>query len=81
MLSRERGDQIEELENETDVLAPEVRQGIARERPEVDPVNHHLSSGWIVQRPNEVEQGGFARAGRAHHDHEFPFLYDEINLA
>jgi hypothetical protein len=57
--------QVEELEDESDFVAPDASQGIVREATEPFAVDDHVSGCGAVESADQVEQGGFARARRS----------------
>jgi hypothetical protein len=66
LASRQRGDQVELLEDDPDLLAAEERRGVLIERVDRLARDHDLASVGLVERGEEVEEGGLARARGAH---------------
>ena len=58
--------QVEELEDEADVLAPQLRQIRVVQIGEACARDRDLSSRRLVQTREDVHQGGLAGAGRPH---------------
>ena len=64
--SRELGQKLMELENETDVLVAEIAQFACRERPGIDAVDDHRPAVGLVERTDNLEQGGLSGPRRSH---------------
>src|SRR5207302_2185578 len=62
----EAGDQVEELEDETDVVAPVGGERTVVERVDVAAVDGHRARVGRLQAAQDVEQGALAAAARAH---------------
>lgn len=62
----ERGDEVERLEDESNVRAPEERPVRLREGREVRSINYHPAGGREVDAADEVEKRALARAAPAH---------------
>ena len=67
-------DQVETLENETDITFPKVCSFPLVEVGDFDAVEQEATAIGIIQETEDIEQGGFAAAGRAHDGHEFSFF-------
>src|SRR5690348_13505225 len=67
--------QVELLENEADLALAHLGSLSVREPGEVLAVNHHPAGIGVGQAAQEVKQGGFAAARRAHNGHEFALLH------
>jgi hypothetical protein len=63
---------MEELEDEPDLLAAKLRQGILVQTRDVDAVDEYGSRGWRVQSGDEAEQRGFAAARGTDDGDELP---------
>ena len=80
----ERGhslEQVEELEDEADVLAPHPRALVLVLVRERHPGEADLSRFGGVHPGNQVQQGGLATARRTHHRDEFAPLQVEVDPA
>ena len=64
--------QVEGLEHEPDVVAPQDRELVVVEGAEVGVADEGLPGGEAVQAGHAVQQRGLARAGRAHDRGEAP---------
>src|SRR5262245_47023575 len=60
----ERRKQVEKLEYETDLVAPDARQIIIGEVGQVLAVNSNFSGCGPVQAADKIQQRGFSRSGR-----------------
>jgi hypothetical protein len=75
----ERRKKIETLENEADLVPAEFGAlGIAHQG-KVVAVNEHFSARGARQAAEDVEQGRFAAARRAHYGHRFTGQHLEIH--
>src|SRR6266542_815260 len=61
----EAGQQVEELKNKTDLVAPQAREVVVRESVQRLAVNRNLAGGGAVETADQVEQRRFARTGGA----------------
>ena len=68
----ERRDQVEGLEDEADLVAPELGQLLVVSVGEVGAADVHLAGGERVEAGHAVHQRGLARARRAHDRGEPP---------
>ena len=66
LLCAEHGEEVEELEDEADVLAPQLRQVVVAERRHLGAVNGHRAGRRLVEPREDVHQRRLARARRAH---------------
>ena len=80
LLGGQRGDQVEELEDEADLLAAEVGELVLREVRDVDAVDDDASVGGRVDAAEEVEERGLARAARSDDRHELAARDAEIDV-
>ena len=62
LLDGEQRDQVEELEDEADVAAPEARARVLVERGEIGAVDHHAARRRAVDAGDQVEQRRLAGA-------------------
>src|SRR4029077_517903 len=62
---RERGQQVEELKDEPDLVAPHFRQLVVGQPGKRGAVDADLAGGRAIETADEIEEGGFAGAGRA----------------
>ncbi|MNF57476.1 hypothetical protein D3C84_390060 [compost metagenome] len=72
--------QGEGLEHHADLLAPHLAQFALRDGGYVLAVDQHLAAGRLDQPIEETHQGGFARAGEAHHHEDLPLLDGQIDI-
>lgn len=75
----ERWQEIEELKNETDLVAAYARQRIVGEAAEARAVDRDLAGGGMIEAADQVEQRRFPRAGRAHDANHLPEADFEID--
>jgi len=66
--------QVELLEDETDLGVPDPRELVGREARDVLAVEDVPARGGRVETAEEVHEGGLARARRAHDGHEVATL-------
>jgi len=66
----ENRDQVKGLENEADVLVTPIGEFGFVKLGDVDAIDNTLARGGAINAGNDVEQGGFAGAGRAHEREE-----------
>ncbi|MCY1444794.1 hypothetical protein D9M71_612800 [compost metagenome] len=59
------GDQVEALEDETDLLVAQAAAGVVAQLAHVLPIEHVGAAGEGFQQAGDIEEGGLARAGRA----------------
>ena len=69
---RERGDQVEELEDEADRLPPEKRQLRVVHRPGLAPFDEDLPLTRDIKPARQMEERGFSRAAGPHDADELP---------
>ena len=67
LLSRQHREQVEELEDEADVLAPQFRQIVVAELRDLRAGDRDVAGGRLVEPGEDVHQRRLARAGRPHH--------------
>src|SRR5207244_12377442 len=65
------GQEVEGLEDEADLAIPDSGQGVVAQLGDVHPVEDVAPAGGLVKAPEEVHEGGLARAGWSHDGHEF----------
>ena len=70
LLRGEHRQEVEELEDEADVLATQLRQARVVEVGDVDSFDRHGARGRLVEPRKAVHQRRLARARRAHHGRE-----------
>jgi hypothetical protein len=70
LLGGQRGDQVEELEDEADVVPPQVGQLLRVQVRQVAPVDHDPAGGHRLDAAEHVEQGRLAGPGGSQHDHQ-----------
>src|SRR5512141_2538024 len=78
----ERGsprEEIERLEDETDLAVPDLRAFVAVEARDVHPVQEVGSGRRTVEAPDDVHEGGLAGTGGAHHRDELARRNDQGN--
>jgi hypothetical protein len=63
---REHREQVEELEDEPDVVAAQLRQRRVVEIADVDAGDRHLARSGLVEAGEDVHERRLARARRAH---------------
>ncbi len=68
----ERGQEIEELEDEADAVAPQAGKGVVGERGHIPPVQPQRAGIRAVHDAAELEQGGFPAARRPRDGDEIP---------
>src|SRR5262245_44633600 len=66
LLGRQDGQQVEELEDEAELVAAQLRQVSVVELGDVGPVDQDPATGRAIEPGEHMEQGGLPRAGRAH---------------
>src|SRR2546428_10020446 len=60
----QRGDEMEELEDESDLFASELRELILAKPRDVHAVDHDIARAWRVEPGDQAEQRGLAAARR-----------------
>jgi len=65
------GEQVEALENETDLLVADVGELVAVELGNIDPVEQIAAARRTVEAAEQVHERGLAGAARSHERHEF----------
>src|SRR6266403_1250413 len=78
-LGRQRGEQIETLEDEADFVAAQFGARGVAQFSEVIPVDQDLAPGGLRQAADYVQQRSLAAARRPHHGDRFARLYREIH--
>src|SRR5262249_59368446 len=68
------GQQVEELEDEADVIAPEPGQLRLAQAAEVGPTHGYAAGARLVKPGDEVEERGLAAARRSHDGRELAAL-------
>src|SRR5260370_34842834 len=63
LLRRQRGDQIERLEDHADLVVAHGGQFTLAHGGDIHPVDQDLPAGWIIQPRNDAQECAFARAG------------------
>ena len=76
----ERGQEVEALEDEADAVAAVAHQLRLGSRAQFQTVHVDFAAGGAVQSADEVEQRGFAGAGRSDERHEFAARQRKVNL-
>ena len=66
----EHGDQVVELEDETDLPAAQLGECVIFELAERLAVNEYIPLGWSVQAAQQIQQCGFSAAAGAHNRQE-----------
>ena len=67
----QRGDEREELKDETDRSFAQISPLIPIEAGGILSVDKYLAAGRLVEQTNQLQQGGFARAGWTHQGCKF----------
>ena len=80
LLGREARDQIVELEYESDMLAPVLRERRLVGARQVDVPVQHLPAGRHVETADDVEQRRLARAGWSEQHDEAAFVEQQVDL-
>ncbi len=65
------GEKVEDLEDETDLLVPDVGQIVLAHGADQLPIEDVGAFRWGVQAADEVHERGFPGPGRPHNGHEF----------
>ena len=73
--------EVEGLEDETDLLIAHARQCAIRHLRDVFAVEPVLAARWRVQAAEDVHQRGLARSRRAHDGHELAALDGHVDAA
>ena len=68
-----------ELEHEAEMLVPEVRELLRRERGHVDTVNRHRAGIGTVERADDLKQCGLAGTTWADDAHHLTFVDMQID--
>ena len=76
---REFGQQLMELEHETDVAVAEVAELLARERCHVGSIDSEATAVGSVECADDLQQRGFSGSRRADNTHDFAFRDFEVN--
>ena len=79
LIHRHTGDEAEILEDNAH-LAAQVGDLAAAHPGHVPAVHKHLALAGHFLAENELEQGGFARAGVAQQEHELAVVHMEVNI-
>ena len=77
---RQHRNQIEGLENESDILVAPVRDLAVAELAQIVPEHADLAAGRGIHRRDQVQQSGFTGAGRPHERHELALLDIDIHF-
>ncbi len=72
LLDGEGRDEVEELEDEADAIAPRHRALVLGEAPELPPLEEHLAGGRQVDPGDEVQQRRLPRAAAPQEHHQLP---------
>ncbi len=80
VLHREGVQQVEVLEDKAQVVPAEGGNFPFLQADNVPHVEEDLTGGGLIQGGQNVEQGGFARAGLAHNGHKFPLFHREVHV-
>ena len=75
--NREGGQQVEELEDEADAVAPQAGEGVVVERAEVAPLDREASRRRAVHGPAQMQQRRLTAPRGAHQRHEIAGLQGE----
>ena len=75
LLGGQRGEQVEELEDEPDVVAAELGELLVVESLVVEAANRDRARGGRLERADDMEQRALAGSGRAH-DRDHLALFD-----
>src|SRR2546426_11784963 len=60
----QRWQQVEKLENEADLVAPDAREIVVGQLAELLTFDLDLAGCWPIQPPDQVQKRRFSRAGR-----------------
>src|SRR5580693_129337 len=71
--------QLEPLEDESDLVAPQVREGAFGELVDALPRDRQLSGARAIEPPDQVQQRRFPAATRAHHRHGLAAVDVEVD--
>ncbi len=71
--------EIECLKDEAYLVPPDIGKLIVGERRDILAVQKILAASGIIQRAEDVHEGGFSGAGRTHDCHEFAVRYGEAD--
>src|SRR5690606_16338298 len=75
------GNQVEALEDETELLVAQFRAGVVVQAAHVHPVQPVLAAGEFLEQAGDVQEGGLARAGGAGDRDELAFLDVDVKAA
>ncbi len=75
LVGRQRGQQVEALEDEADLVAAQLREPLLLEARDLGPVDPDLAAAGLVEAGEDVHEGALAGAGRPHDGRE-PALRD-----
>jgi hypothetical protein len=70
--NRHGGEEVEELEDDAQLQSPVEGQLPVIGPLEMDPVDHHLAGGQVVEPPEKVQQGALSRSRGAGDGDELP---------
>ncbi len=79
LIHRHTGDEAEILEDNAH-LAAQVGDLVAAHPGHVPAVHKHLALAGHFLAENQLEQGGFARAGMAQQEHELAVVHMEVHI-
>ena len=80
LLGREHRQQIEALEDETDVVAAQQRELLVVELRQVAPLEHDAAAGGRVQTAHHMHQRRFSGSGRSHNRREPALLELHVDI-
>ena len=75
------GNQIEALEDETDLLVAQLRTRVVVHAFHVDAIEEEFAAGEFLEQSGDVEECGLARTRRPRHRHEFAFADVDREIA
>ena len=78
--SRQVGNQVIELENKADVIPAVGGELLFVIAGDVLPIQPHVALAHGIHAAQDVEDGGFAGAGGAHNDADFPLLHGKAGV-
>ena len=72
---RRPGEQVEALENEPQLPAPNLGQSVFIEKTNLHSIQEHAAGGRAVQAPQEIHERTLSRTRSSHQRHELPLPY------